>query len=39
MIVTGSSTATLEGRAIARLGDTTSHGGVLFEGESAWLVD
>jgi uncharacterized Zn-binding protein involved in type VI secretion len=29
----------IEGRSVARLGDTTSHGGTLIEGNDGWLVD
>jgi uncharacterized Zn-binding protein involved in type VI secretion len=29
----------IEGRSVARLGDTTSHGGTLIEGNDRWLVD
>lgn len=37
-IVSGSSVLTINGKAVARMGDTTEHGGVIVEGESGLLV-
>ncbi|MEF9439031.1 hypothetical protein OWS73_01495 [Burkholderia sp. 1B3(2022)] len=37
-MVTGGVT-TFGGRAVAREGDTTSHGGTLVEGDNGWLLD
>jgi len=39
IIETGSPTHMIEGQSVARLGDTTSHGGTLIEGNDGWLVD
>ncbi|XUW93047.1 hypothetical protein OH764_24220 [Burkholderia sp. M6-3] len=38
VIVTGSS-CTFGGEGVARKGDTTSHGGTLFEGDDTRLLD
>ncbi|ASO11243.1 hypothetical protein DO628_21085 [Salmonella enterica subsp. salamae] len=37
-IASGSSVLTINGKAVARMGDTTEHGGVIMEGESGLLV-
>lgn len=37
-IASGSSVLTISGKAVARMGDPTEHGGVIVEGESGLLV-
>ncbi|WP_312817396.1 PAAR domain-containing protein [Atlantibacter subterraneus] len=37
-MASGSSVFTINGIAVARMGDTTEHGGVVVEGESGLLV-
>ena len=32
-------TASIDGKAAAHLGDTTSHGGTLVEGDHGWPVE
>jgi len=30
---------TIEGQPVARIGDTTDHGGVLENGDASWLIN
>ncbi|WP_339805857.1 PAAR domain-containing protein [Saezia sanguinis] len=39
-IITGSPTVLIDdGRPVARLGDSTDHGGALIEGDARWTVE
>ncbi|MBW4796213.1 PAAR domain-containing protein [Pseudomonas tolaasii] len=38
-VTSGSAVMTIEGQPVARIGDTTDHGGVLENGDASWLIN